>query len=73
MLHFDYINLILKSVQLKGSVGGTVEDVAAVYDLMAQGHLDPVLSEITFDEIPDGLVRLERHEVTGRLVANLAK
>lgn len=66
-------NLILKSVQLKGSVGGTVEDVAAVYDLMAEGHLDPVISEITFDEIPEGLARLERHEVTGRLVANLDK
>ena len=25
----------------------------------------------TFDEIPEGLGRLERHEVTGRLVANL--
>ena len=66
-------NLILKSVQLKGSVGGTVEDVAAVYDLMAEGHLDPVITEITFDEIAEGLGRLERHEVTGRLVANLDK
>ncbi|MER2105681.1 MAG: zinc-binding dehydrogenase [Solibacillus sp.] len=66
-------NLILKSVQLKGSVGGTIEDVAAVYELMAEGHLDPVISEITFDEIPEGLARLERHEVTGRLVANLER
>lgn len=64
-------NLILKSVQLKGSVGGTVEDVAAVYELMAQGHLDPFITEITFIEIPDGLKKLERHQVTGRLVANL--
>lgn len=64
-------NLILKSVQLKGSVGGTVEDIAAVYELMAKGHLDPLLSEITFDEISEGLGRLERHEVKGRLVANL--
>lgn len=66
-------NLILKSVQLKGSVGGTVEDVAAVYELMAEGHLDPVITEVTFDEIPEGLARLERHEVTGRLVAILEK
>jgi alcohol dehydrogenase, propanol-preferring len=64
-------NLILKSVQLKGSVGGTVEDIAAIYELMAQGHLNPTISEITFDEIADGLARLERHEVKGRLVANL--
>lgn len=64
-------NLILKSVQLKGSVGGTVEDIAAIYELMSKGHLNPLLSEITFDEIADGLGRLERHEVKGRLVANL--
>jgi alcohol dehydrogenase, propanol-preferring len=64
-------NLILKSVQLKGSVGGTVEDIAAIYELMSKGHLNPLLSEITFDEISDGLGRLERHEVKGRLVANL--
>ena len=56
-----------------GFVGGTVEDVAAVYELMADGHLDPVITEITSDEIPEGLARLERHEVTGRLVANLEK
>lgn len=64
-------NLILKSVQLKGSVGGTVEDIAAIYELMSQGHLNPTITEITFDEIADGLGRLERHEVTGRLVAIL--
>ena len=64
-------SLILKSVQLKGSVGGTVEDIAAIYELMAQGHLDPTITEIAFEEIADGLGRLERHEVTGRLVANL--
>ncbi|WP_087974778.1 zinc-binding dehydrogenase [Oceanobacillus rekensis] len=64
-------NLILKSVQLKGSVGGTVEDIAAILQLMSEGHLNPTLSEISFEEIADGLGRLERHEVTGRLVANL--
>ncbi len=38
---------------------------------MSQGHLNPTITEITFDEIADGLGRLERHEVTGRLVAIL--
>lgn len=67
----DTSNLILKSVQLKGSLGGTVEDIVAIYELMSQGHLNPTISEITFEEIADGLERLERHEVTGRLVAIL--
>jgi len=63
------INLITKRVDLLGSVGGGVSDIAAVYELMAAGKLNPAITEITFDEIGDGLARLERHEVKGRLVA----
>ncbi len=63
--------LILKHVDLCGSVGGDSNDIAAVYELMASGDLDPFMTEITFDEIAEGLKRLERHEVKGRLVAVL--
>ncbi len=62
-------DLIVKSVTLAGSVGGTVEDIAAVYELMASGDIKPHVTKIGFDEIYDGLLRLERHEVKGRLVA----
>ena len=62
-------SMILKAVQLRGSVGGNTDDIAAIYDLMASGDLDPFITEITFDEIGEGLARLERHEVKGRLVA----
>ena len=48
-----------------------MEDIAAIYNLIAEGHLDPLLSEITFEEIADRLGSLERHEVNGRIVANL--
>ncbi|WP_156289851.1 zinc-binding dehydrogenase [Oceanobacillus salinisoli] len=61
--------LILKAATLKGSVGGDVNDIAEVYKLMASGDIDPTISEITFDEIWEGLLKLERHEVAGRLVA----
>lgn len=64
-------SLILKAVQLRGSVGGNTDDIAAVYDLMASGELDPFITEITFEEIGEGLGRLERHEVKGRLVATI--
>ncbi|WP_409274879.1 zinc-binding dehydrogenase [Neobacillus sp. SCS-31] len=63
--------LILKAATLKGSVGGDVNDIAEVYKLMASGDIDPALSEITFDEIWEGLLKLERHEVAGRLVATM--
>ncbi|MDM5206289.1 MULTISPECIES: zinc-binding dehydrogenase [Cytobacillus] len=61
--------LILKAASLLGSVGGDKYDIAEVYKLMASGDIDPAITEITFDEIGEGLARLERHEVTGRLVA----
>ncbi|WP_316571379.1 zinc-binding dehydrogenase [Neobacillus sp. YIM B06451] len=61
--------LILKAATLKGSVGGNVNDIAEVYKLMASGDINPTISEITFDEIWEGLQKLERHEVAGRLVS----
>ncbi|MGN1386207.1 MAG: hypothetical protein ACI4XS_06365, partial [Bacillus sp. (in: firmicutes)] len=44
---------------------------AEVYKMFASGELDPLLTEITFDEIPEGLEQLERHEVEGRLVVKI--
>ena len=61
--------LILKSVMLVGSQGGTIEDVQGVYDYFATGKIDPAVTEITFDEIPKGLQRLHDGGVVGRLVA----
>ena len=63
-------SLVMKEVTLKGCLGGTMADTSAVYDLMASGDLQPLLSTITFDEIPAGLERLDRGEVVGRLVAS---
>jgi propanol-preferring alcohol dehydrogenase len=61
--------LILKSVTLVGSQGGTIEDVQGVYDYFATGQIDPAITEIGFEEIPDGLQRLHDGAVVGRLVA----
>ena len=63
--------LILRRVTLVGSAGGTKEDVEGIYRHFASGQLAPVLSEIGFEDIADGLDRLRRGEVTGRLVATL--
>ncbi|SDC56525.1 alcohol dehydrogenase, propanol-preferring [Pelagirhabdus alkalitolerans] len=61
--------LITKQLDLLGSNGGTVDDVAGVYKFFATGKLKPQLETISFEEIKDGLDRLKRHEVRGRLVA----
>lgn len=61
--------LILKSVTLVGSQGGTIDDVQGVYDYFATGKIDPTVIEIGFDDIPDGLQRLHDGAVAGRVVA----
>ncbi|MGW0435749.1 alcohol dehydrogenase catalytic domain-containing protein [Micromonospora sp. NPDC003197] len=52
-----------------GSLGGTVQDIEEVFDLMLRREIEPAYTEITFDEIRVGLERLRNNEVTGRLVA----
>lgn len=64
-------NLIIKQVDLKGSMGGGPEELKGVWSLMADGSLRPALSTVAFGEIADGLERLHRGEVNGRLVADL--
>ncbi|MFL0583719.1 alcohol dehydrogenase catalytic domain-containing protein [Solibacillus silvestris] len=62
-------SLILKKVQLHGSVVGSKADIEGVLKLMSSGDLNPLLVPITFEEIPEGLKKLENNEVKGRLVA----
>lgn len=61
--------LITGAKRLLGSVGGTPQDIADVYELMAAGKLKPKLTEISFEEIPEGIERLKAGDVQGRLVA----
>lgn len=63
--------LIGKGVTLRGSGGGRPSDTAAVLQHMAQGALTIAASTITFEEIPEGLDRLARGGVVGRIVAEL--
>jgi D-arabinose 1-dehydrogenase-like Zn-dependent alcohol dehydrogenase len=62
--------LVMNKVSLLGHQGAGADDLRAYWDFLGRG-LDPVVTEIGFDEIGDGLDRLRRHEVVGRLVAVL--
>ncbi|MGO3884699.1 MAG: alcohol dehydrogenase catalytic domain-containing protein [Mycetocola sp.] len=69
---FNSIDLVSRAVHLRGStVAGNPDHLREVIALMASGDLRVAASEIGFDEIPDGLGRLQRGEVNGRLVAIL--
>lgn len=52
---------------LIGSLGGTVDDIGEVYDLMVRGEIQPAYTEIAFEDIGAGLEKLKNNEVTGRL------
>ncbi|KUL46591.1 MULTISPECIES: zinc-binding dehydrogenase [Streptomyces] len=66
----DLQALTLNEVELVGSQAGTKEDCVAVLDLVAEGRLSSRITEIGFEEIADGIGRLERGDVIGRLVAS---
>ena len=68
----DTMDVILKELRLFGSMGGTKDDIAAVYDLLAAGKIEPAVTVVDFEKIPDYLDKLRRHEVTGRVVAHIA-
>lgn len=63
--------LITKQATLVGNNGGTKQDIADIYELFASGKVSPKITEISFDEIPEGIQMLEDGKVTGRLVANM--
>lgn len=60
--------MILHSVTLVGSNGGTKKDIEGVYELMRTGDLDPVTTTVGFDELPEAVKRLEDGDVKGRLI-----
>jgi propanol-preferring alcohol dehydrogenase len=71
VFEFNTNLLINKQVDYVGSMGGGVEDLSAVYELMASGKLAPKVSTVSFADIPEGLEKLRRGLVQGRLVVDL--
>lgn len=61
--------IIFKQLRIFGSLSGTQQDLAELYELMRSGELNPPLTRIAPHEIPDGLDRLRKGEVLGRIVA----
>jgi propanol-preferring alcohol dehydrogenase len=62
--------LVKNKGQLIGHQGADADDLSAYWNFLSHG-LDPVVTEISFDEIGEGIDRLRRREVVGRLVAVL--
>ena len=65
----DTYQLVSKNVTLVGSGGGSKSDMEAVLAWIASGDIEPVISPTDFGGIPDGISRLAKGDVLGRLVA----
>jgi len=61
-------SMIFKELTFMGSQGSTTEDLAGCLELLASGELDPKINICSFDEIGEGIDRLRRGEIDGRLV-----
>ena len=62
------MSMILKELKFEGSQGSTTADLKDCLDLLASGELDPVINVCSFEEIGEGIERLRRGEIKGRLV-----
>ncbi|MFE4860011.1 zinc-binding dehydrogenase [Streptomyces sp. NPDC056670] len=60
-------SLVMRNVQLVGSLGASKDELREVYDLIARGALKPAVEEVPFTELPAAMDRLARGEVRGRL------
>ncbi|GAA2434125.1 zinc-binding dehydrogenase [Streptomyces mauvecolor] len=60
-------SLVMRNVQLVGSLGASKDELREVYDLIASGALKPAVQEVPFAELPAAMDRLARGEVRGRL------
>lgn len=61
--------LIINQLTVRGSKSGTKEDLAALYELMRSGDLNPPMNLITQADIPDCLDKLRQGGVIGRYIA----
>lgn len=66
-------DLVSRGISLKGSAGSSLEELAIVLGLIANGKLIPRLEEIPFSDIANSLVRLAKGDSLGRLYADPSK
>lgn len=61
-------DVIHQKAVIRGSSGGTRDDIASVYRYLAEGRIVPAVERLTFEQVAEGIDRLRDGRVTGRLV-----
>ena len=60
--------IIFKEMSIEGSQGSTTDDLRDCLALLASGELDPKIHTCKFEKIAEGIEKLRRGEIDGRLV-----
>ncbi|MET8830703.1 zinc-binding dehydrogenase [Streptomyces sp. NPDC004610] len=64
----SYAALLRKSVELRGSYGASKDELRQVLGFIERGRITPVVEEIDFADLNEGLDRVRKGQVRGRLV-----
>nr|QOE88873.1 hypothetical protein [Fusarium oxysporum f. sp. apii] len=69
----DTYQLVAFGVTLKGSAGSSIDEVEKSLQMIANKEIEPLLEEISFSRIKEGLDRVSQGNVIGRLYADPTK
>lgn len=59
--------IVMKNIEIRGSLGGRKQELPKIFELMAQGKLDPPVEEVPFESLVDSLHRLEQGKANARM------
>ncbi|KAF8859140.1 GroES-like protein [Acephala macrosclerotiorum] len=66
-MELSTLAIVTRRIQIRGSLGASIPEFGQVLGLISGGDIVPALEEIPFMDVVDGLKRVERSEVNGRL------
>lgn len=59
--------IVLKNIEIRGSLGGRKPELPVIFDLIATGKLNSVIEEVPFTELNAALTRLAEGKATARM------
>ncbi len=67
-LHIDTQSIILKEIEIYGSRGVGVQDVADMMDLLERGTVSPVITRYPLEQLNEVIEKLNNNELIGKAV-----
>lgn len=59
--------IVMKNIEIRGSLGGRKEELPTIFDLIATGKLTPIIEEVPFLELNDALKRMDEGKSNARM------